>query len=93
MGPYSGGQAEYLRVPFADFICLELPEDAGEKENDYVMLSDIFPTGYHAVSHELTLEEAPEAYKHVDARDKGWTKVILKPGRQTAKAKEKKGET
>lgn len=48
MGPYSGGQAEYLRVPYADFNCLKLPEDAGEKENDYVMLSDIFPTGYHA---------------------------------------------
>jgi len=48
MGPYSGGQAEYLRVPFGDFNCLKLPEDAKEKENDYVMLSDIFPTGYHA---------------------------------------------
>lgn len=48
MGPYSGGQAEYLRVPYADFNCLKLPEDAEEKENDYVMLSDIFPTGYHA---------------------------------------------
>lgn len=48
MGPYSGGQAEYLRVPHGDFNCLKLPEDAIEKENDYVMLSDIFPTGYHA---------------------------------------------
>jgi threonine dehydrogenase-like Zn-dependent dehydrogenase len=48
MGPYSGGQAELLRVPFADFNCLVLPEDAEEKESDYVMLSDIFPTGWHA---------------------------------------------
>jgi threonine dehydrogenase-like Zn-dependent dehydrogenase len=48
MGPYSGGQAELLRVPYADFNCLVLPPDADEKENDYVMLSDIFPTGYHA---------------------------------------------
>ncbi|MDB5141008.1 MAG: aldehyde dehydrogenase [Mucilaginibacter sp.] len=48
MGPYNGGQAEYLRVPNGDFNCLKLPEDAKEKENDYVMLSDIFPTGYHA---------------------------------------------
>jgi threonine dehydrogenase-like Zn-dependent dehydrogenase len=31
------------------------------------------------ISHELSLGEAPEAYKHFDARDKGWTKVILKP--------------
>ncbi|MDF2433036.1 MAG: glutathione-independent formaldehyde dehydrogenase, partial [Mucilaginibacter sp.] len=42
------GQAEYLRVPYGDFNCLKLPEDAKEKENDYVLLSDIFPTGYHA---------------------------------------------
>ena len=48
MGPYRGGQAEYLRVPYADFSCLKLPEDAPEKENDYVMLSDVFPTGWHA---------------------------------------------
>ncbi|MBA8824201.1 threonine dehydrogenase-like Zn-dependent dehydrogenase [Saccharopolyspora lacisalsi] len=48
MGSYSGGQAEYLRVPWADFNCLVLPEDAQDKENDYVMLADIFPTGYHA---------------------------------------------
>lgn len=48
MGPYSGGQAEYLRVPYGDFNCLLLPEDAEEKSNDYVMLSDIFPTGWHA---------------------------------------------
>ncbi|MBL9166253.1 MAG: glutathione-independent formaldehyde dehydrogenase [Verrucomicrobiales bacterium] len=48
MGPYSGGQAEYLRVPYADFNCLKLPEDAQELETDYVMLSDIFPTGWHA---------------------------------------------
>jgi threonine dehydrogenase-like Zn-dependent dehydrogenase len=48
MGPYSGGQAELLRVPYGDYNCLVLPEDAKEKENDYVMLSDIFPTGYHA---------------------------------------------
>jgi threonine dehydrogenase-like Zn-dependent dehydrogenase len=47
MGPYNGGQAEYLRVPWADFNCLRLPEDAEEKQLDYVMLADIFPTGYH----------------------------------------------
>src|SRR5665647_3201116 len=39
MGPYSGDQAEYLRVPYANFNCLKLPDDAQEKENDYVMLS------------------------------------------------------
>jgi glutathione-independent formaldehyde dehydrogenase len=35
-------------VPWGDFNCLRLPEDAREKQNDYVMLSDIWPTGYHA---------------------------------------------
>lgn len=48
MGPYAGGQAEYLRVPYGDFNCLLLPPGTEELENDYVMLSDIFPTGYHA---------------------------------------------
>ncbi len=47
MGPYSGGQAEYLRVPFADFNALVLPEGK-EHEADFAMLADVFPTGYHA---------------------------------------------
>lgn len=51
MGPYSGGQAEYLRVPFADFNALRLPgEEGDEHENDFAMLSDIFPTGYHGAA-------------------------------------------
>lgn len=48
MGPFPGGQAELLRVPYADFNCLVLPPDAEEKQNDYVMLADIWPTGWHA---------------------------------------------
>jgi len=46
MGPYKGGQAEYLRVPYADFNCLKLPAGT-EHEADFAMLADIFPTGYH----------------------------------------------
>ncbi len=49
MGPWPGGQAEFLRVPWGDFNCLRLPEGAADKQDDYVMLSDIFPTGWHAV--------------------------------------------
>jgi glutathione-independent formaldehyde dehydrogenase len=49
MGPYQGGQAEYLRVPFADFNLLPLPP-GGEFERDFTMLSDIFPTGYHGAA-------------------------------------------
>lgn len=47
MGPYGGGQAEYLRVPFADYNCVPLPA-GDEHEKDFAMLADIFPTGYHA---------------------------------------------
>ena len=46
MGPWVGGQAEYLQVPFADFNCLTLPAGT-ENEADYALLADIFPTGYH----------------------------------------------
>lgn len=31
------------------------------------------------VSHTLAIDDAPRAYKHFDARDQGWTKVVLKP--------------
>ena len=46
MVPYPGGQAEYLRVPYADFNCLKLPPGT-ENAADYALLADIFPTGYH----------------------------------------------
>ena len=46
MGPHAGGQAEYLRVPCADFNCLPLPAGT-EHESDYVLLADVFPNGYH----------------------------------------------
>ncbi|MEZ0074155.1 zinc-binding dehydrogenase [Planotetraspora sp. GP83] len=36
-----------MRVPYGDFNCLVLPDDAKEKQNDYVMLADIWPTGWH----------------------------------------------
>ena len=46
MGPWPGGQAEYLKVPFADFNCLTLPKGK-DFESDFALLADIFPTGYH----------------------------------------------
>ncbi|WPG97774.1 Hypothetical protein R9X50_00055500 [Acrodontium crateriforme] len=49
MGPYQGGQAQYLRVPYADFNALILPEGT-EHEADFALLADIFPTGWHGVS-------------------------------------------
>jgi threonine dehydrogenase-like Zn-dependent dehydrogenase len=48
MGPYPGGQAEYLRVPFADFNALILPPGT-EHEEDFALLADIFPTGWHGI--------------------------------------------
>ncbi|KAE8313551.1 chaperonin 10-like protein [Aspergillus transmontanensis] len=48
MGPYRGGQAQYIRVPYADFNALLLPPGT-EHEADFVLLADIFPTGWHGV--------------------------------------------
>ncbi|WP_373532522.1 alcohol dehydrogenase catalytic domain-containing protein [Vampirovibrio sp.] len=49
MGPWQGGQAEYIFVPYADFNLLKFPdrEMAREKLIELTMLSDIFPTGFH----------------------------------------------
>ncbi|KAH8927766.1 GroES-like protein [Atractiella rhizophila] len=48
MGPYPGGQAQYIRVPYADFNALKLPPGK-EHEADFALLADIFPTGWHGV--------------------------------------------
>jgi glutathione-independent formaldehyde dehydrogenase len=49
MGPYQGGQAEFVLVPHADFNCLKLPGNPGDEwEDDFLLLSDVFPTAYHA---------------------------------------------
>ena len=48
MGPYRGGQAQYIRIPFADFNALKLPHGK-EHEADFILLADIFPTGWHGV--------------------------------------------
>ena len=46
LGGYSGGQAEYLRVPFADVGPLKVPDHLTDEQ--VLFLSDIFPTGYMA---------------------------------------------
>src|SRR4051812_24482719 len=49
MGPYRGGQAELLRVPFADANCVVVPGESGDElEDDLVLLADAFVTGWHA---------------------------------------------
>lgn len=45
-GGYDGGQAEYVRVPFADVNPLVIPDDIDI--DDAVLMTDAFPTGYQA---------------------------------------------
>lgn len=45
-GGYAGGQAEYLRVPFADATHIKVP--GGIPDEKLLFLSDIFPTGWQA---------------------------------------------
>jgi len=49
MGGYAGGQAEYVRVPFADVGPIKIPE--GLDDEQVLFLSDIFPTGYMAAEN------------------------------------------
>ena len=44
LGGFPGGQAEYLRVPYADVGPMVVPE--GLTDEQVLFLSDIFPTGY-----------------------------------------------
>jgi len=45
-GGYDGGQAEYVRVPYADIGPVVIPEDLDH--DDAVLLTDVVPTGYQA---------------------------------------------
>ena len=49
MGGYAGGQAEYVRVPFADVGPLKVPPQLSDEQ--VLFLSDIFPTGYMAAEN------------------------------------------
>lgn len=44
MGGYDGGQAEYVRVPYANTNPLKIPDNLSEEQALY--LSDVLPTGY-----------------------------------------------
>jgi threonine dehydrogenase-like Zn-dependent dehydrogenase len=46
LGGYAGGQAEYLRVPYADVGPVKVPQ--GLSDEQVLFLSDIFPTGFMA---------------------------------------------
>ncbi|CAM4519841.1 zinc-dependent alcohol dehydrogenase [Corallococcus exiguus] len=49
LGGFSGGQAEYVRVPYADVGPLKIPD--GLTEDQVLFLTDIFPTGYMAAEN------------------------------------------
>jgi threonine dehydrogenase-like Zn-dependent dehydrogenase len=49
MGGYAGGQAEYVRVPFADVGPIRVPDHLSDEQ--VLFLSDIFPTGYMAAEN------------------------------------------
>ena len=49
MGGYAGGQAEYVRVPFADVGPIKVPPQLSDEQ--VLFLSDIFPTGYMAAEN------------------------------------------
>ena len=48
-GGYAGGQAEYVRVPFADIGPIKVPDSLQDEQ--VLFLSDIFPTGYMAAEN------------------------------------------
>ncbi|MEH6680309.1 MAG: zinc-dependent alcohol dehydrogenase [Sediminicola sp.] len=49
LGGFSGGQAEYVRVPYADVGPLKVPQ--GLSDEQVLFLSDIYPTGYMAAEN------------------------------------------
>jgi threonine dehydrogenase-like Zn-dependent dehydrogenase len=49
MGGYAGGQAEYVRVPFADVGPFKVPDTLSDEQ--VLFLTDIFPTGYMAAEN------------------------------------------
>jgi len=49
LGGYAGGQAEYVRVPFADVGPLKVPDALSDEQ--VLFLSDILPTGYMAAEN------------------------------------------
>jgi threonine dehydrogenase-like Zn-dependent dehydrogenase len=48
-GQVPGGQAEYLRVPFADRLPIKVPE--GPSDDRFLYLSDVLPTAWQAVAY------------------------------------------
>jgi glutathione-independent formaldehyde dehydrogenase len=75
-----------LAVPwgtlFKKDIAIGMGRDQDERYNG--RLRDLIVTGHARpstiVSHRVPLSEAPDAYRHFDARRDGFLKVVLRPG-------------
>ncbi|MCL6517459.1 zinc-dependent alcohol dehydrogenase [Alicyclobacillus sp.] len=50
-GGYPGAQAEYLRVPFANFTSFRVPEDCEVEDDALLLLADAMPTAYWSVDN------------------------------------------
>ncbi|MDM5339884.1 zinc-dependent alcohol dehydrogenase [Fictibacillus enclensis] len=50
-GDYSGGQAEYLRVPYGNFMPFVIPESAELEDEAVLFMSDVLPTAYWSVEN------------------------------------------
>jgi S-(hydroxymethyl)glutathione dehydrogenase/alcohol dehydrogenase len=50
-GGYPGGQAEFLRVPYANFTPFKIPEDCEVEDEKLALLADVAPTAYWSVEN------------------------------------------
>ncbi|WP_088009407.1 zinc-dependent alcohol dehydrogenase [Indiicoccus explosivorum] len=50
-GNYAGGQAEYMRVPYGNFMPFKIPESAEVDDESVLFLSDIVPTAWWSVEN------------------------------------------
>ncbi|MCY7945308.1 glutathione-dependent formaldehyde dehydrogenase [Bacillus atrophaeus] len=50
-GGYPGGQAEYMRVPYANFTPFRIPDDCEVEDEKLVLLSDAMSTAYWSVDN------------------------------------------
>ncbi|MCK8486594.1 glutathione-dependent formaldehyde dehydrogenase [Paenibacillus sp. MBLB2552] len=50
-GGYPGGQAEYLRVPYANFTHYKIPESCEQPDEKLALISDAMPTAYWSVDN------------------------------------------
>ncbi len=86
-GGYDGGQAEYVRVPYADFGPRKVPDNLKDEQvlfltyidelieyvkQDKVTLNDI-------ITHRLPLSEAAHGYKVFNEKKENCVKVVLQP--------------